>query len=217
MKNTIKFLIIALLFISSIHFVIAEPICEFDFFIYKNDTVQFHKINSYNGVGDSNELKQSDYALLFLDATNNMVDKIYLPIIFYVFDVPDGEVDSIPLSVRKPCNSKWDTMNMLHNNKVIFTLNVKNLMCNEDRLCNSYETYLTCPSDCPSGSKDGWCDRKLDSVCDPDCLAERDPDCKAGVQKGMSEKNYGSKFNLFLIIMVTIGSLLIIYLLRRRK
>ncbi|MBI2652420.1 hypothetical protein HYX00_03045 [Candidatus Woesearchaeota archaeon] len=193
MKSIIKFLIIAILFILNIHFVIAEPICEFDFFIYKNDTVQFHKINSYNGREDTNELKQSDYTLLFLDSANNIVDKIYLPVIFYVFDVPDGDVDSIPLSARKPCNSKWDTMNMLHNDKIIFTLNIKNLMCNEDRICNSYETYLTCPNDCPSGSKDGWCDNQNDDICDPDCIADTDSDCKEYIQSGVAKSIEESK------------------------
>ncbi|MCK4491911.1 MAG: hypothetical protein KAU03_04755 [Candidatus Altiarchaeales archaeon] len=41
------------------------------------------------------------------------------------------------------------------------------------------ENYLTCPKDCPSGSRDGYCDKVIDGRCDPDCRAEEDPDCEA--------------------------------------
>lgn len=41
------------------------------------------------------------------------------------------------------------------------------------------ENYKTCPHDCPSGSKDDYCDGVADGICDPDCkeLKEFDPDC----------------------------------------
>jgi len=41
------------------------------------------------------------------------------------------------------------------------------------------ENYLTFPKDCPSGSRDGYCDKVPDGRCDPDCLTEEDPDCGA--------------------------------------
>ena len=50
--------------------------------------------------------------------------------------------------------------------------------CNNDGICQpcfewpceNIENFLTCPNDCPSGSKDNYCDLQRDGVCDPDCI-----------------------------------------------
>ncbi|HII72086.1 TPA: hypothetical protein HA265_05000, partial [Candidatus Woesearchaeota archaeon] len=57
-------------------------------------------------------------------------------------------------------------------------------MCNKNGVCDScygldcetIENFVTCPSDCPSGSNDSYCDLKRDKVCDPDCPG-MDGDC----------------------------------------
>jgi len=48
-----------------------------------------------------------------------------------------------------------------------------------DGICESFESYKTCPEDCHSGGKDGYCDHIKDGICDPDCLPYKnaDPDC----------------------------------------
>ncbi|PIU29620.1 hypothetical protein COT07_04995 [Candidatus Woesearchaeota archaeon CG07_land_8_20_14_0_80_44_23] len=38
---------------------------------------------------------------------------------------------------------------------------------------------MSCPQDCPSGGKDGYCDGVKDGICDPDCQKNQDPDCAA--------------------------------------
>ncbi len=43
--------------------------------------------------------------------------------------------------------------------------------------CDTVENFLTCPKDCPSGSEDGYCDMKMDDICDPDCF-DREIDCE---------------------------------------
>jgi hypothetical protein len=48
------------------------------------------------------------------------------------------------------------------------------------------ENYKTCPQDCHSGSKDGYCDKVIDKICDPDCSQNQDIDCKIAEEK---EKN----------------------------
>ena len=165
-----------LLFVLIIQIVSAETMCEFDFFVYKNDTVELIKAHSYIGNPESAELKKSDYALTFTDSVGNRIDEIKIPVIFYVLD-PYQEVDSIPLSVRNPCDTNWDRLQIYHLNEKIFSTSVKGLICNNDNICNNYETVLTCPTDCHSGSKDGWCDKVNDGICDPDCITG-DPDCK---------------------------------------
>jgi hypothetical protein len=56
------------------------------------------------------------------------------------------------------------------------TLTIKPV-CNNDGVCYSGENYLNCPGDCPTGSKDGICDKIKDGICDLDCKWLEDPDC----------------------------------------
>ena len=52
--------------------------------------------------------------------------------------------------------------------------------CNTNNECEPGlgENYKTCPQDCHSGSKDNYCDGIRDGICDSDCLAEKDMDCR---------------------------------------
>ncbi len=55
-----------------------------------------------------------------------------------------------------------------------------------DNLCHyPEENYGNCPSDCPSGSSDGYCDKVKDRRCDPDCTAKEDPDCAGPDNTGL--------------------------------
>jgi hypothetical protein len=52
--------------------------------------------------------------------------------------------------------------------------------CNMNTICNyPYENYNSCPQDCQSGSKDGYCDGIKDGLCDPDCNFSTDMDCRS--------------------------------------
>jgi len=52
-------------------------------------------------------------------------------------------------------------------------------------ICAIGENYATCPGDCPSGIKDGFCDKVKDGICDPDCSAGQDPDCAKPNESGL--------------------------------
>ena len=47
-----------------------------------------------------------------------------------------------------------------------------------DNICESQESYESCTKDCRSGSKDDFCDAVNDGICDPDCPANMDADCR---------------------------------------
>lgn len=54
-------------------------------------------------------------------------------------------------------------------------------ICNGDKICETgVESYKNCPSDCSTGSSDGFCDGISDGMCDPDCAAGEDSDCGKG-------------------------------------
>lgn len=46
-----------------------------------------------------------------------------------------------------------------------------------DGVCHANESFGTCPQDCKSGIRDGYCDKVGDGVCDSDCPMGEDVDC----------------------------------------
>ncbi|RLI99340.1 MAG: hypothetical protein DRP06_03650 [Candidatus Aenigmatarchaeota archaeon] len=57
-------------------------------------------------------------------------------------------------------------------------IEIEPITCDNNLICGKGETYNNCPKDCPSGSKDGYCDKISDGICDPDCSSQEDKDCK---------------------------------------
>ena len=62
-------------------------------------------------------------------------------------------------------------------------------ICNDDRICEGEENYRNCPGDCPSSSKDNYCDGIKDDTCDQDCYRRSDPDCLCN-RNGYCEENF---------------------------
>ncbi len=50
------------------------------------------------------------------------------------------------------------------------------VVCAPDGICGEGENCLFCPEDCPTGTKDGFCDLAADGINDPDCEYGLDPD-----------------------------------------
>jgi putative hemolysin len=49
-----------------------------------------------------------------------------------------------------------------------------------DGSCGFPENPLSCPADCKTGGRDGFCDLVIDGKCDPDCIFGGDLDCRLG-------------------------------------
>jgi hypothetical protein len=82
--------------------------------------------------------------------------------------------------LRLPYFAEAARIELYHSDKLIFKYKID--LCNKNSICEieKHENYLSCPEDCPSGSKDGYCDKILDGRCDADCLEEMDIDCTCG-------------------------------------
>ena len=152
----------------------ADLMTEFDFTVARNDSVDLVKILTYLGNPETAAPRGSAYTLLLTDS-DNTTERLLLPVVLYVLH-PLEEVDAAPASVRTRFNPVWASLELFHGNRSIFNFSLSGLFCNRDGSCSGYESSLTCPADCPSGSADRWCDARSDLVCDPDCLS-RDPDC----------------------------------------
>ena len=85
-------------------------------------------------------------------------------------DCKNGEDPDCGATVTNPTGATTTTLASLCGNKA----------------CDSpQENYLTCPQDCPSGAKDGYCDKVKDARCDPDCAAGDDIDCGGSSNLGI--------------------------------
>ena len=102
---------------------------------------------------------------------------------------------------------------------------IKGEICNKNSICEPEkgENYGTCPQDCPSGSKDGYCDKVKDGKCDPDCLAEEDTDCRERFQITQNitamEKTNKKVKDLIVFVAGIIGIIVIFLIIKflRRK
>lgn len=78
--------------------------------------------------------------------------------------------------------------------------------------CDAPENYRLCSSDCASGSSDNYCDTLADGICDPDCSAQEDSDCK-------KEPSAGNMLYLLLGLALAgvVGGVAILVLRKRKK
>jgi hypothetical protein len=91
----------------------------------------------------------------------------------------------------------------------------ENLACIENKClpcgnnkCNVElgENYKLCPKDCPSGSKDDYCDAVTDGRCDPDCREGEDIDCIKPI----------APWIYFVIVGVAIGLIILLIVWSKR-
>lgn len=161
------------------------------------------------------------------------ISEISNPKINATLSYPDGSKEqiSLPISIR-PQQIGTYTLNVKVSKEgyrtqsfsVQFTVIEKEpkiekkLICNENGICEpeNGENYGTCPQDCPSGSKDNYCDKVEDGICDPDCLIEEDIDCKEKIQITQNKttmKEASKKAKTLITIIVGIIGIIVIFLI----
>lgn len=160
-----KFFIILVSLIILVSFsVSALPICEIDLIVKDDDTVEFIKGISYEGLLKEDQFKSSIHKFkLIREGKQNVLG---MPVVFFIPHT--GPSNSSMVSIPYLCE-KWDELLALKYDQEIFKKDISNEFCNENGVCELNETAVSC-SDCPPSGKDGWCNRKIDNICDPDCL-----------------------------------------------
>ena len=116
-----------------------------------------------------------------------------------------------------PLSSKCGVCVLKDNTEIEVTklmdLELRGGICGDGR-CVLGENYKNCPTDCPSGSSDNYCDKVKDGICDPDCLPAEDPDCKTEI-KIKPQQNTIRYFLLGGVIVII--SLLILFIVWKKK
>lgn len=149
--------------------------------INKNDSVRLMDFSIIDG--KENYLPSGDFSLQIMDNKDNLLKEIRFNVNFIIFTDPPQRLEHVPVNIRTFYMENADKIKLLHSKKILFEGVISEFSCNNDSVCNNYENFISCPKDCPSGSKDRYCDKVFDKICDPDCARDVDVDCLCGDNK----------------------------------
>jgi len=89
-----------------------------------------------------------------------------------------------------------------------------------DGVCGQGENFKTCPQDCRSGIKDGYCDGVADGVCDSDCTASQDADCaKLATATQSTQKTGVPVFPIVVLVIIVViaAAVAIVMFIKKKK
>lgn len=179
MKKTLMLSVLITFVSFSIVLAQESKMFEFNFEVYKNDTVILNGFSVIEG-RETGYLPLGNYSLKILNSDDNVLWERSFDIQFILFTEPPEFLENVPIVLTIPYNEDAFKVIFYHNTKILYDEKILELLCNKNDICESFENYLSCPDDCASGSKDNYCDKILDGVCDPDCAEEVDIDCTCG-------------------------------------
>ncbi|MEM5870937.1 MAG: hypothetical protein QXX04_01060 [Candidatus Aenigmatarchaeota archaeon] len=155
---------------------LSQSVLSILFEIYKNDSVKIDEIKVRIGNPTIFTIP-GNYKLQILDKNKKVINETTFQPVFYILTDPPIETDFAVIHVRflYDKNIEYRYLKIYKDEREIFSKEFS--LCNYNKICDEYESYLSCPSDCPLDSRDGVCIKDRDGICDPDCLPGIDPDC----------------------------------------
>jgi hypothetical protein len=172
MKKNILSCLLILLIIPQIVF--AEDVLSLYLDVYKNDTVILEELKIIPGK-PTQYMTPGDYTLQITDVENKIIFEKSIGLNFLIMTDPPTPTDTSYINIRIIYEPQMSNLKLLHGENEIFSKKI--VICNNDGICENFESYLSCPSDCPLSSIDGICINDRDGVCDPDCTPGADSDC----------------------------------------
>jgi hypothetical protein len=131
---------------------------------------------------------EGEFVLNLFDESDNQLFSTRFAIVFEFSGIPE-ELTSVSQKFFIPYHENSKLV-LTKNGVVLFERQLDSLLCNNNSKCEPNENFASCPTDCLIDSKDGYCNPKTDSVCDPDCYEGVDYDCYLKkVEKKEEDKN----------------------------
>ena len=116
------------------------------------------------------------FNLIVYDNQGNELYAKQFSITYVILDKPMPESFTFEISIPHFDEGKIIKIYDLDGNEVL-SIDLSTI-CDENNTCDNFENYFSCPKDCPSGSRDGVCDKVKDGKCDQDCaIPSLDQDC----------------------------------------
>jgi hypothetical protein len=153
----------------------AETVLSVSVDICRNDSVTARYID-LEDANPSRYISSGNYRLEVVDGSGAIAYKTDFNVAFVLLSTPPIAVECSTINMRIPFTDSMKRLRIYRNDTEIFSRTLS--LCNKNGICDAgYETYLSCPSDCPLDRQDGICLGRGDGVCDPDCDPGIDPDC----------------------------------------
>lgn len=160
----------------------SSVIIEFFLDIYSNDTVKEKWTRLIEGIKKENKTEEGYYLIFIKDMYNNIIFKKNFSV-YFSYDGPMLlAVNYSSLISNKeeqyfsfPYNERMRSVEIYNKNKLLYNKSIN--FCDNDAICDSGETYLSCWEDCVSFAPDGLCNNNQDNGCDTDCAPGIDSDC----------------------------------------
>ncbi len=177
---------LVILFMLALPIVFADNLLRVDFSVSSEEDVTIDDISIIEG-DVFIENYESEYKIKFLDTDKQVLlvvpKRVYVPepnhaATYYGF-YDASDVDNLwnAFSVNAVFDDSFDAVVIEKNGVDLAEKSIKQSLCNNDEVCESFETHNSCPQDCPSGSEDNYCDNIEDNICDPDCTLLDKKDC----------------------------------------
>lgn len=171
-----------------------KKVIDIDTIIHKNGTIELLEISLRTG-GTYLPTGRGDYAVRLTSINGSVIYEEKFEARFWIAGEPIIDTDEATAFFRFPFTRYESKYELLHNDAVIFEKNLN--LCDNDGSCerssDEFENIVSCPSDCPSGSTDNYCDGERDGICDTDCLGKTDSDCtppSVEISSPISEQKY---------------------------
>lgn len=164
----------------------ADTILSIYLEVFKNNTVILDELKVMSGRATAYTIS-GDYKLEILDNNNKVLIEKSINLNFMIMSDPPQPTNSSFINQKLDFNSSMKYVKLFFNGTEIFSREI--IPCNNNGVCDEYESYLSCPSDCPLNELDGICTKDNDGVCDPDCSPGADPDCEETQNTGVCGNN----------------------------